>query len=76
MVTCLIGVAGYVFVVDFPDRAISKKHWGFLTNNEISFIIRRINVDRNDADGVPWNLKAWASSALDLKIWGFALLLL
>lgn len=74
--TCLLGIAGWVFIVDFPDRAVNKKYWRFLSQNEIAFVLRRINNDRNDADGQPWNLKAWASSALDLKIWGFALCLL
>lgn len=74
--TCLIGIAGCIFIVDFPDRALNKKYWHFLSRDEIAFIMRRINQDRNDADAEPWNFRAWASSALDLKIWGFALCLL
>ncbi|KAH6686839.1 retrograde regulation protein 2 [Plectosphaerella plurivora] len=75
IITCCLGVAGWIFIVDFPDRALEKQHWRFLSRNEIQFILRRINADRNDAVGEPWNLKAWASSGLDPKIWGFALCL-
>ncbi|KAG9252424.1 major facilitator superfamily domain-containing protein [Emericellopsis atlantica] len=75
IITCILGIAGWIFIVDFPDKALNKKHWRFLSRNEIAFILRRINTDRNDAAGEPWNLRAWASSGLDLKIWGFALCL-
>ncbi|KAL6364339.1 hypothetical protein LRP88_02259 [Fusarium phalaenopsidis] len=75
IVTICIGFAGWVFMVDFPDRALGKKYWRFISEREIASVIRRINQDRGDADGEPWSFKAWASSALDLKIWGFALCL-
>merc|ERR1711939_1241368 len=64
---------GYLFLVDFPDRA-AKTSWAFLNERECQFIIRRIAKDRSDAELEPFNLKKWAASGLDLKIWGFALI--
>lgn len=76
ILTCVISLGACALLVHFPDRALNKKYWRFLSQREIAFIIRRINSDRNDADDQPWNSRAWASSGLDLKIWGFALCLL
>lgn len=69
----IVGFIEYVFLIDFPDRAIEKKHWGFLKSNEIEFILRRINRDRNDAVAEKWNSRAWAASGKDWKIWEFGL---
>ena len=74
--TVVIGIAGYIFVVDFPDKAKAKKHWGFLTDREIDFIIRRIDRDRGDAIAEPWSWRKWAASGLDWKIWTFAVMFL
>ncbi|KAL5583873.1 hypothetical protein FOVSG1_015224 [Fusarium oxysporum f. sp. vasinfectum] len=74
IVTCIIGFVECLLIVDFPDRA-AKNTWRFLSTAEISFIMRRINRDRNDAKGEGWSFRKWASSGLDLKIWGFALCL-
>jgi len=73
ILTCLIGIAGYFFLVDFPDKA-SKTAWNFLSEQECNFIIRRINKDRDDATLEPWSFKKWISSGADLKIWGFAMI--
>lgn len=73
IITCLLGIGGYFALVDFPDRAHKTALW-FLSEKECAFIIRRINKDRDDAVLEPFNLKKWASSGLDPKIWGFALI--
>lgn len=74
--TVAVGLAGYIFVVDFPDQIAVKPAWGFLKPNETAFLLRRINRDRNDAEAEPFNLKRWAASGADLKIWSFALIFL
>jgi hypothetical protein len=38
--------------------------------------VRRINRDRSDGNAEPFSLKRFLSPALDLKIWGFALIFL
>lgn len=56
-------------IVDFPDKAHNA--WGFLSEKECAFVIRRLNRDRGDADPEPFNLKKFLKPALDLKVWGF-----
>lgn len=72
--TCATGVVGYFLLVAFPDQVLKKPHWGFLKEEEVAFILRRINKDRNDAEGEKWNFKKWASSGADWKVWSFAMI--
>ena len=72
IITCLIGLIGYVFTVDFPDQA--HKAWRFLTEQEAAFIIRRLNRDRQDADPEKFSVARFLRPALDLKVWAFALM--
>lgn len=65
-----------MFVVNFPDQLKTNPVWGFLKPNEIDFLLRRINRDRNDAEAEEFSIKKWAASANDPKIWGFALIFL
>lgn len=73
ILTCVLGVAGYFLLVDFPDRAHKTALW-FLTEKECAHVVRRINKDRDDATVEKFNFKAWAASGADLKIWGFAMI--
>ncbi|GAB7361451.1 hypothetical protein MBLNU230_g1507t1 [Neophaeotheca triangularis] len=73
LTTVAAGLAGYVFLVDFPDKALNKKYYGFVNKDEIAFILRRINKDRDDANMEPWNFKKWIGAGKDWKIWVFAL---
>lgn len=74
IITCLIGLAGYVFMVDFPEQA--HKAWGFLTERESAYITRRINRDRQDAGLDKFSFSKFIKPARDLKVWGFALIFL
>lgn len=74
IITCLIGLAGYVFMVDFPEQA--HKAWGFLTERESAYITRRINRDRQDAGLDKFSFFKFIKPARDLKVWGFALIFL
>lgn len=72
--TVAAALLGFAFLVDFPDRAVHKKYYGFINSDEIAFIIRRINKDRDDAGSEPWNFKKWLAAGKDWKIWTFALI--
>ncbi|KAJ4244604.1 hypothetical protein NW762_014460 [Fusarium torreyae] len=72
ILTILIGIAGFIFTADFPDQA--HKVWGFLTEQESAFIIRRINRDRQDAETSSFSMGRFLRPALDAKVWGFALI--
>ena len=72
--TCLVAFAGYLLLVGFPEEA--HKSWKFLSQEECAYIIRRVNRDRGDAYAEPFSLAKFLKPALDLKIWGFALIFL
>ncbi|KAI9670888.1 MAG: hypothetical protein M1817_003773 [Caeruleum heppii] len=72
IITCLIGIAGYWLLVDFPDKA--HKSWRFLNDREIRFIINRVNKDRGDAAVEPFSMARFLVAGTDVKIWGFALI--
>lgn len=72
--TCLVGILGYIFTVDFPDTA--HRAWGFLTEGEAACIVRRINRDRQDADPERFSLRRFLAPAADFKIWLFAMMFL
>lgn len=74
VLTFIIGILCMIFVVDFPDRAY--KAWGFLSEKECAFVLRRLNRDRADASPEPFSLGKFLRPALDLKIWAFAFIFL
>ncbi|KAJ9604234.1 hypothetical protein H2200_011068 [Cladophialophora chaetospira] len=73
LMTVAAAILGWIYLVDFPDVAVDKHHWRFLSRQEIEFVIRRINKDRDDARRERWNFRSWLSAGADWKIWMFAL---
>ncbi|KAF3032856.1 hypothetical protein E8E12_002344 [Didymella heteroderae] len=73
VITVVIGLIGWYFIVDFPELAhkpgMGKK---FLNKAEVDFIVARIEKDRHDALPEEFNIKKYLKNALDLKVWGFA----
>lgn len=74
LLTSLIGFAGYIFMVNFPEQA--HEAWGFLTQREGAYIVRRINRDRQDAGLDKFSFAKFLKPARDAKVWGFALMFL
>ncbi|KAJ5721365.1 uncharacterized protein N7483_009299 [Penicillium malachiteum] len=72
VISGVIGILCYIFLVDFPDRA--SKSWRFLNEAECAFIVRRIDDDRKDGHPEAFSLKKFLKPALDLKIWAFAMI--
>lgn len=71
--TVAAAVLGWIYLVDFPDVAVDKNHWRFLSREEIEFVLRRINKDRDDARKEKFNFRRWLAAGSDWKIWMFAL---
>lgn len=71
IITCALGVAAYWLLVDFPDS--NRKTYGFLTQKERDWVVRRVNADRGDAVTPKFQLGLFLRAGADLKIWGFAL---
>lgn len=57
----------------FPDNSKSRS-LRFLTADELRCVIARVNHDRGDAELVKFNLRLWARSGTDWKIWAYALI--
>ncbi|EMD63738.1 hypothetical protein GGP41_005623 [Bipolaris sorokiniana] len=76
IITVAIGLIGWYYIVDFPELAakpsrIQKK---FLEQEEVDFIVARIEQDRHDVVAEEFNLNKYLAGAMDLKVWGFALI--
>jgi MFS family permease len=76
VITVLIGLIGWYFIVDFPELAAksSTMQKKFLTQPEADFIVARIEKDRHDVVAEEFKLGKYLKGALDLKVWGFAIL--
>lgn len=72
ILTCILGIAGYLLIVDFPELA--SKSWKFLDERESAFMVARIERDRHDVVLEPFSTSAYLKNALDLKVWAFAAL--
>ncbi|KAJ9617094.1 hypothetical protein H2200_000815 [Cladophialophora chaetospira] len=72
VLTCVIGMLGYVLIVDFPEKAAHAVGFKFLNQREVDFIVARIEKDRHDAIPEEFNIWKYLKGGLDLKVWGFA----
>ncbi|KAA8632199.1 hypothetical protein SMACR_01485 [Sordaria macrospora] len=70
--TCVLGIATYWWIVDFPEN--SHKSFWFLTEEEADIASRRIEKDRGDLIAQKFSLMAVLVHAKDFKIWVFACL--
>lgn len=71
VITCAVAILAWVLLVDFPDG--KHKSWRFLNENEIKYVIARINADRGDAEEKEkFKLGRFLAHGLDVKVWGFA----
>ncbi|KAH9881011.1 hypothetical protein J1614_001504 [Plenodomus biglobosus] len=76
VLTILIGLIGWYYIVDFPELAAksSTMQKKFLNQDEVDFIVARIEEDRHDVVAEEFNLAKYCKGALDLKVWGFAMI--
>lgn len=66
--TCLLGIASYFIIIDFPDKVRHNRET-FLTAEEVEIIKARIDRDREDSvdDGLTWAKVGTHLS--DWKLW-------
>ncbi|KAK3069695.1 hypothetical protein LTR53_011761 [Teratosphaeriaceae sp. CCFEE 6253] len=70
LLTLLIGIVTYFWMVDFPDQAHNTP-W-FLTEEEQKLAVSRIQLDRRDAQAEPFAWSKVLRHAKDPKVYGFA----
>lgn len=72
-ITMFLGLATYFWIPHFPEMA--HKTAGFLTQDEISMVLERIDRDRSDAGKPePFTAQAIMTPFLDPKLYAFAVL--
>lgn len=67
ILTVLVAIGGYIFLVPFPDDN-PHKSWGFLNEREVAWVIARVDADRGDAKTEPFSLVKFLKPATDLKV--------
>ncbi|KAJ5504965.1 phthalate transporter [Penicillium fimorum] len=72
LLTCVLGLGSYIFLVDFPEEA--PKSWKFLNETEASFIITTIERDRADTNIEPFSIRKYLENGKDNKVWAYAIL--
>jgi sugar phosphate permease len=70
--TCLLGVAGYWILVDFPDS--DRETWRFLGKQEKAWVVSRVQSDRGDANVPPFKWRKFLGAGTDWKIWAYAMI--
>ena len=70
LVACLIGIATFWWIVDFPENA--QQSFRFLDEAETKIAVSRIQQDRGDVVPTPFAWPEVLRHFLDTKIYGFA----
>ena len=70
LVACLIGLATYWWIVDFPEKA--QESFCFLDEAETKVAVARIQQDRGDVVPTPFSWPEVLKHFLDIKVYGFA----
>ena len=70
LITCVIGIITYWWMVDFPETA--HRSFYFLSEAEAQLAVQRIQADRNDVVPEPFTWSKIAVNFLDPKLYGFA----
>ena len=70
LVACLIGIATYWWIVDFPENA--QESFYFLDKTETKIAVARIQQDRGDVVPTPFSWPEVLKHFLDMKVYGFA----
>lgn len=67
IITLLLAIVGYILITDFPDKA------KFLNETERKLVMTRVERDRADAAPDAFTWSKFASYAIDIKLWSFAI---
>ncbi|KAK3486664.1 major facilitator superfamily domain-containing protein [Neurospora hispaniola] len=72
VLTCLLGIAGYWLLVDFPDSP--RKTWSFLSARDREWVCARVQADRGDVVPQKFVISKYLSSGRDWKVWAYAMI--
>lgn len=74
LLTMVLGIVAFFFLVSFPDDKKSKNIIPFLDTRQRAWIMQQVQADRGDANLEPFTIKRWLGGAADIKVWAFAVL--
>ncbi|KAI8930801.1 hypothetical protein NX059_011824 [Plenodomus lindquistii] len=69
ILTCVVAIAAWFIILDFPDKAEKK---GFLSRAEASVILQRIEDDRGDSVHDPLTWAKFVHHLADIRLWAYA----
>lgn len=72
IITCVLAVASYWLLVDFPDS--SRASWKFLGQKQRDWIVAKVQLDRGDSHITEFSWSKFLKAGLDPKIWGYAMI--
>lgn len=67
--TCVVAIAAWFIILDFPDKAEKK---GFLNHGEAAVILQRIEDDRGDSVADPLTWAKFCHHLTDIRLWAYA----
>ncbi|THC91976.1 hypothetical protein EYZ11_008563 [Aspergillus tanneri] len=70
LITCVIGIVTYWWMVDFPENA--ENSFYFLSSTQAKIAVRRIQIDRDDVVPEPLTWRRITVHFLDPQLYGFA----
>jgi hypothetical protein len=73
VLTVIVGLIGFLILVDFPDR-LAKKQKAFLSPQQLQWVIRRLEIDRGDSEAEPFSLKKFLDAGKDLQLYFFGII--
>ncbi|KAK8104429.1 uncharacterized protein PG998_011462 [Apiospora kogelbergensis] len=75
VMTCAIAIFSVFFLVRFPDQEKEKRSWRFLSEEQLTFLIGRLQEDRGDAESEAFTWKRFLQPATEWYIYVFPLIL-
>lgn len=73
LLTVVVGVLAFLFLIDYPQNAHNVR--GFLTEEESTILLQRIEKDRGDSDDdQEFEWAKFLRPALDLNVWCYGFL--
>ncbi|KAL7276236.1 hypothetical protein RUND412_000772 [Rhizina undulata] len=69
ILTCIVALAAYYLILDFPDKLLSKSRGKFLAESDIELIKARIDRDRHDSQADPLTWAKVRKHLSDWKLW-------
>ncbi|PLN82834.1 MFS general substrate transporter [Aspergillus taichungensis] len=72
LISCVIGVVTYWWMIDFPERA--QHSFYFLSEDEARIATQRIQADRDDVAPEPFSWQKVLVNFADPKLYGFAVM--